>query len=165
MGMVILLIGALIFFLPLESDNMSIPGLIASFVTLMSNVFNSIFSRKILRAGKYPVLVMTGVCMGIGSSIMVITSQAWLVVPRISASLWGILIYLALINTALAFIMWNTSLQKLTAFEANIINNTMLVQIAILSWIFLGDAISWKMALGMVLVMGGAVLVNLRNNS
>lgn len=165
LGMFILLAGALIFFLPLESYNMSIPGLIASIVTLMSNVFNSIFSRKILRAGKYPVMVMTGVCMGIGSIIMVITSRAWEVIPQISPSLWAILIYLALINTALAFVMWNTSLQQLTAFEANIINNTMLVQIAILSWIFLGDAISWKMAVGMGLVMGGAVLVNLRSDS
>lgn len=165
LGMFILLTGALIFFLPLESYNMSIPGLIASIVTLMSNVFNSIFSRKILRAGMYPVMVMTGVCMGIGSIIMIITSRAWEVVPHISPGLWAILIYLALINTALAFVMWNTSLQRLTAFEANIINNTMLVQIAILSWIFLGDAITWKMAIGMGLVMGGAVLVNLRNNS
>ncbi len=165
LGMAILLTGALIFFLPLESYNMSIPGLIASLVTLMSNVFNSIFSRKILRAGKYPVMVMTGVCMGIGSVIMVITSQAWEVIPNISPLLWVILIYLAMINTALAFVMWNTSLQQLTAFEANIINNTMLVQIAILSWVFLGDIITWKMAAGMVLVMGGAVLVNLRNTN
>ena len=103
--------------------------------------------------------------MGIGSIVMILISRAWEVVPQISFNFWMILIYLAMINTALAFVIWNTSLQRLTAFEANIINNTMLVQIAILSWIFLGDVISWKMALGMALVMGGAVLVNFRNNS
>jgi drug/metabolite transporter (DMT)-like permease len=79
--------------------------------------------------------------------------------------MWVILLFLALVNTALAFILWNTSLTRLTAFEANIINNTMLVQIAILSWIFLGDAITWKMAAGMALVLGGAVLVNMRSNA
>jgi drug/metabolite transporter (DMT)-like permease len=54
-------------------------------------------------------------------------------------------------------------LQRLTAFEANIINNTMLVQIALLSWIFLGDVITLKMMGGMILVMLGAVLVNLKS--
>jgi len=165
LGMLILLAGALVFFLPLQSYNLSIPGLIASFVTMMANVFGSLYSRKLLRTGTYPVLVMTGICMSIGSIVMFVGSRAWEYIPKISLHLWGILLYLALVNTALAFMVWNTSLQRLTAFEANIINNTMLVQIAILSWIFLGDAISWKMAAGMALVMGGAVLVNLRNNT
>lgn len=165
LGMLVLLSGAMVFFLPLQASNLSIPGLVASLVTLMANVFNSILGRKVLRAGTYPVLVFTGVCMGIGSLVMVVTSSAWEWIPQISPSMWGILIYIALINTALAFILWNTTLQRLTAFEANIINNTMLIQIAILSWIFLGDVITLKMAAGMTLVMGGAVLVNLRSNS
>lgn len=165
LGMLVLISGALVFFLPLQSVNLSVPGLIASIVTLLSNVFSSVFTRKVLRTGTYPVLVFTGVCMGIGSIVMFGSSRAWEWIPQISLSMWGILVYIALINTALAFILWNTSLQSLTAFEANIINNTMLIQIAILSWIFLGDAITWKMAAGMALVMGGAVLVNLRNNN
>jgi drug/metabolite transporter (DMT)-like permease len=165
LGMGVLLVGALVFFLPLQSYNMSIPGLIASFVTLFSNVINSVLGRKVLKEGRYPVLVLTGVGMGMGSCIMMVVSRAWEWIPRLSPHMWVILIFLACVNTALAFILWNTSLTRLTAFEANIINNTMLVQIAILSWIFLGDAISWKMAAGMALVLGGAVLVNMRGNA
>jgi drug/metabolite transporter (DMT)-like permease len=165
LGMGVLLVGALIFFLPLQSYNMSVPGLIASFVTLFANVFNSILGRKVLKEGRYPVLVLTGVGMGIGSIVMMLISHGWEWIPRLSPLMWAILIFLACVNTALAFILWNTSLTRLTAFEANIINNTMLVQIAILSWIFLGDAISWKMAAGMALVLGGAVLVNMRSNA
>jgi drug/metabolite transporter (DMT)-like permease len=165
LGMGVLLAGALIFFLPLQSNNLSIPGLIASFVTLFSNVFNSVLGRKVLKEGRYPVLVLTGVGMGMGSIIMMLISHGWEWIPRLSPQMWAILIFLACVNTALAFILWNTSLTRLTAFEANIINNTMLVQIAILSWIFLGDAITWKMAAGMTLVLGGAVLVNMRSNA
>jgi len=164
MGMAVLLSGALVFFLPLESTNLSAPGLIASLVTLFSNVIGSVYARKLLRAGTYPVIIFTGVCMGIGSVVMMVVSHAWEWIPRVSLTMWGILIFLSVVNTALAFNVWNTALQRLTAFEANIINNTMLVQIAILSWIFLGDVITWKMAVGMLLVMGGAVLVNLRGN-
>jgi drug/metabolite transporter (DMT)-like permease len=53
-------------------------------------------------------------------------------------------------------------LKRLTAFEANLISSTMLVQIAIMSWFFLGETITWKMIAGMVLVVGGVVLVNAR---
>jgi drug/metabolite transporter (DMT)-like permease len=110
------------------------------------------------------VMVITGVCMGIGAIALAVGSAAWRWIPLMSLQTWGIVIILAATNTALAFTMWNLSLQKLTAFEANIINNTMLVQIAILSWIFLGDVITLKMAIGMFLVMGGAVLVNFNNS-
>ncbi|NMB54600.1 MAG: EamA family transporter [Leptolinea sp.] len=165
LGMTVLLSGALVFFLPLESTNLSVPGLIASLVTLFSNVVGSVYGRKLLRAGTYPVIIFTGVCMGIGSVVMMVVSHAWEWIPRVSLTMWGILVFLSVVNTALAFNVWNTALQRLTAFEANIINNTMLVQIAILSWIFLGDVITWKMAVGMLLVMGGAVLVNLRGSA
>lgn len=165
LGMLVLLAGAAIYFLPLDTSKLSIPGLIAAFVTLFSNVFNSILGRKVLKEGRYPVLVLTGVGMGMGSIVMMVISRAWEWIPRLSPQMWVILIVMAFINTALAFTLWNTSLTRLTAFEANIINNTMLVQIAILSAIFLGDIITWKMAAGMALVLGGAVLVNMRSNS
>jgi drug/metabolite transporter (DMT)-like permease len=164
LGMVVLMIGAAVFFLPIQSGGLSIAGLIFTVITLLGNVSSSLYSRKILRDGVYPVMVITGVCMGIGAIALAVGSAAWRWIPLMSLQTWGIVIILAATNTALAFTMWNLSLQKLTAFEANIINNTMLVQIAILSWIFLGDVITLKMAIGMFLVMGGAVLVNFNNS-
>ncbi len=74
------------------------------------------------------------------------------------------LIWMAVINTAFAFTLWNLTLQTLTAMESSIINNTMLVQIAILAWIFLGEEIDLKMGVGLVLVSFGVVLVQLRKN-
>ncbi|HEX7555497.1 MAG TPA: DMT family transporter, partial [Leptolinea sp.] len=164
LGMAISIAGAVVFFLPLENAHLSGLGLLFAGIALLANVFSSIYARKVLRGGTYPVMVITGVCMGIGATVLVGGSAAWEWIPRISIQVWGMLILLALINTALAFTMWNSSLQRLTAIEANIINNTMLVQIALESWIFLGDIITLKMVIGMLLVMGGAVLVNLRGS-
>jgi drug/metabolite transporter (DMT)-like permease len=165
LGMGVLLAGALVFFLPIKSGALSMAGLIFTVITLLGNVTSSIYSRKLLRGGVYPVMLITGVCMGIGSSALAIGSAAWEWIPTMSLKTWMIIIILAGTNTALAFTLWNQVLQKLTAYEASIINNTMLVQIAILSWIFLGDVITLKMALGMLLVTGGAVLVNLRSGN
>jgi drug/metabolite transporter (DMT)-like permease len=96
---------------------------------------------------------------------MMVISRAWEWLPRLSPQMWAILLFLSCINTALAFTLWNTSLTRLTAFEANIINNTMLVQIAILSWIFLGDAISWKMAAGGTECWVARCWTNMRSNA
>ncbi|MDP2366438.1 MAG: DMT family transporter [Ignavibacteria bacterium] len=68
----------------------------------------------------------------------------------------------AVVNTALAFTIWNYTLRTLTAMESSIINGTMLIQIALLAWIFLGEDISFKDIIGMLIASSGAVLVQLK---
>jgi drug/metabolite transporter (DMT)-like permease len=70
--------------------------------------------------------------------------------------------WLAVINTALAFTIWNYTLRTLTAMESSIINGTMLIQIAILAWIFLGEDISIMEITGMTIAVVGASLVQLK---
>jgi drug/metabolite transporter (DMT)-like permease len=54
---------------------------------------------------------------------------------------------------------WNKSLQTLTAVESSIINSTMLPQIAILAWVFLGEPLNLRQILGLGLVTIGIVIV------
>ncbi len=49
--------------------------------------------------------------------------------------------------------------------ESSIINGTMLIQIAILAWIFLGEGISLREIIGMAIAAVGAVLVQLRKRT
>ena len=58
--------------------------------------------------------------------------------------------------------MWNLTLRTLTAMESSIINGTMLIQIAIIAWIFLGEAITMKEGIGMLIAACGAVLVQIK---
>jgi drug/metabolite transporter (DMT)-like permease len=46
--------------------------------------------------------------------------------------------------------------------ESSIINGTMLIQIAVLAWIFLGEEISPKEIFGMIIAASGALLVQLK---
>jgi len=61
--------------------------------------------------------------------------------------------WLAVVNTALAFVLWNRALAELSATEAGLINNAMLPQIAILAWIFLVEA------LGAIQILAIALMV------
>ena len=80
-------------------------------------------------------------------------------IPAVTMKGWLIILWLAVVNTALAFTLWNLSLQRLSAVESASINNTMLVQIAILAWVFLGEAPGAFGLLGIALVSVGVYIV------
>lgn len=162
-GIGLTVVGALVFFLPLTGDVSGI-GVAFSFVTLFANVIGVIFTRKMLKVGNYPVVVITGLPMVFGAVMLGAVSGFWNYIPQINLSLFAILIFLSLINTTIAFTVWNVALQRLTAIEANVISNTMLVQIALLSWFFLGEPVTWKMVAGMALVIGGVILVTIQGD-
>jgi drug/metabolite transporter (DMT)-like permease len=165
LGIAVTVAGALVFFLPMADGKLNGIGVLLSFITLFANVIQTIIVRKMLKSGDYPVLLVTVIPMGFGAVLMGGGTAVWEWIPRISLTVWGVLLVLSLVNTATAFTVWNVALQRLTAVEANVISNTMLVQVAILSWIFLGDVVTWKMAAGMALVIAGVVMVNLWKNS
>ncbi|MCA9920441.1 MAG: DMT family transporter, partial [Anaerolineales bacterium] len=74
---------------------------------------------------------------------------------------WAIIGWLAVVNTAFAFTLWNHSLRTLSAMESSIVNNTMGVQIPILAVIFLGERLNGRQVSGLVVAVIGALLVQL----
>ena len=74
----------------------------------------------------------------------------------------GIVAWLAVVNTAFAFTLWNHTLRTLSAVESSILNSMMLIHIAVLAWLFLGEPLSGQKVAGMALAGTGALLVQLR---
>jgi drug/metabolite transporter (DMT)-like permease len=103
--------------------------------------------------------------MGIGATALLGSGLFVEEMPRLDLTGWGIILWLAVVNTAIAFTLWNRTLRTLSAAESSMINNTMLVQIAILAWFFLGERPTPQEWLGMGIVVLGVVLVNLRNRN
>jgi len=159
-GVALFLVGVLFYFLPL-SVPLSTLGLIAAGVGLLANSCGSILGRSVNRRADLHPLVVTVVSMGVGSLILLATGLTLEGMPRLDASGWAIVAWLAVVNTALAFTLWNHTLRRLTAIESSLINNTMLVQIAILAWIFLGEPIGGREAFGLLVALVGTILVQL----
>jgi drug/metabolite transporter (DMT)-like permease len=82
--------------------------------------------------------------------------------PTLSLQNWLFTIWIAVVNTSLGFTLWNYVQRTLSAIESSIINSTMLVQVAIMAWLFLGEAITVKDVVGMALVSAGTLAVQLR---
>jgi drug/metabolite transporter (DMT)-like permease len=78
------------------------------------------------------------------------------------------IVWLGVVNTALAFTLWNKAMRRLRAMDMTIINGTMLPQIVFLSIIFLGEMPLLKEWIGLFLIVISTLLIQLgqaRENS
>lgn len=160
-GILVTVIGALIYFAPLSIEEGQTAGLLAGLVALSANAASSIFGRYINTQDKLNPLVVTSVSMGIGGILMLVIGILTQGMGRLNLTQWALIGWLAVVNTAIAFTLWNKSLQTLTAVESSIINGTMLPQIAVLAWIFLGEPLGGKEILGLIFVLIGTLIVQL----
>ena len=167
-GIAIFILGVLIYFQP-ELGREAAPaaegrwiGFVLAGATVFANAVSSVLGRKVNRTGTISPLVVTVISMGIGATILLATGIAVEGMPTISGPTWAVIVWLAVVNTAFAFLLWNKSLQVLSAVESSIINNTMLIQIAVLAWLFLGEQITVQGLAGLALAVVGALLVNLK---
>jgi drug/metabolite transporter (DMT)-like permease len=161
-GTMLYLVGVLVFFYPNNLPESQVIGFIVAGVGVLANALSSILGRNINRSGKLSPVAVTIATMGVGGILLLATGIIIEGTPEFSLVSWGIILWLAIVNSALAFTLWNKTLRTLSAMESSIINNTMLFQIAILAWIFLGETLSWGQITGILVAIFGTVLVQVR---
>jgi len=161
-GVILFLAGIIIYFYPVLFRNNEEIGIIVVGLGVLANALSAILGRSINRTGKISPLTITVISMGIGSVILLCSGIILQGLPYLSSQNIYYLLWLAVVNTAFAFTLWNFTLRSLTAMESSIINGTMLIQIAILAFIFLGEEITVKEIFGLVFASLGAVLVQLK---
>jgi drug/metabolite transporter (DMT)-like permease len=160
-GVAVYLIGVLVYFTPLGTTEPAI-GFAIGGVVVIANAISSLLGREINRAGTLDALTVSLVSMGIGSITLLALGIAIQGLPRIDLMGWLIVGWLAVVNSALAFTLWNHTQRTLSATESSIINNTMLIQIAALAWLFLGETLTLREIAGLGLAALGILLVQLR---
>ncbi len=161
-GMLLTVIGAVVYFYPVEIPRNQTVGFLVAMLGVLANATASILGRDINRIAKHHALVVTVVSMGAGSVILLVAGMAFERTPGLSAQSWWIILWLALVNTAFAFTLWNHTMRTLTAMESGIINGTMLVWVAIFAVPFLHETITAKELVGLVGTSMGTLLVQLR---
>ena len=165
LGVILFILGIFTFFFPIAlSDNQEL-GLLVMTIGVVANSASAVLGRNINRATRINPIVVTIISMGIGSILLLVIGIIFQGLPTISFENFLYLLWLAVINTALAFTIWNFTLRTLSAMESSIINGTMLIQIAVLAWIFLGEAITLQEGVGMLIAALGALLVQLKKEN
>jgi drug/metabolite transporter (DMT)-like permease len=163
-GIGLLTIGALLYFGPFEIAADARLGFLAAAVCVAAASASSHLGRRLAR----DAIVRIGGPIGLTASSMAVGGVALLAVsiglegwPRLDLTGALIIAWLALINTAFAFTLWNHTLRTLTAVESSVVNNTMTIQIAVMAIIFLGERLGPLQLAGLVLAATGAAVVQL----
>lgn len=164
-GSLLSLAGGLVFFYPIELPPGQVIGLAIALAGTLANAGAAVLGRHINRQYQIPPLLVTTISMGIGASILLAGGAAIQGIPSLSWQDWLIIFWLAVVNTAFAFTLWNHTLRTLPAMDSTLINNTMLIQIALLAWVFLGESLSLQEICGMALAGLGTAVVQLRPRS
>jgi drug/metabolite transporter (DMT)-like permease len=163
-GSALYLAGLALFTYPWQDLNLSILGILVGCLSVFSNAVSTILGRYVNREAKLEAVTITAVSMTIGSGILLAAGLAVEPLPQLSPMSWAIVGWLAVVNGAFAFALWNHTLRSLQALESSLINNTMLYQIAVLAWIFLGESISWVQIAALVIAGSGVMLAQLRGS-
>jgi drug/metabolite transporter (DMT)-like permease len=163
-GVGMLVVGAALYFGPFELGEGGALGLAIALVGMMANALAALLGRRLARDSIEQlggVLVLTALSMLVGSLVLLAAGLLLDGLPALTSEAWLIIAWLAIVNTALAFTLWNQTLRTLTAVESSVVNDLMLVQIAVLAWVFLGEALSLLEILGLAIALVGILTVQL----
>lgn len=163
-GIGMLTLGALLYFGPFEVPEGAAVGFLASGLCVTAAATSSHLGRVVARDSIGRLggpLGLTALSMLIGAAALLAVGTALEGWPRLDLRGWLIIGWLALVNTAFAFTLWNHTLRTLTAVESSVVNNTMTLQVAILAVVFLGELLEPLQLIGLLLAAAGAAVVQL----
>lgn len=134
-------------------------GLIIMAAGLVGFMTFALLGRGIARDGLLDTLTLTALPLLIGGAVSLVIALVVEGQPRFSGYSLFIVGWLALVNTALGYWIYNHALRTLTALEMNMIMNLTPFFTAVLGWILLGESLSGLQYLGMIVIVGGVALV------
>jgi drug/metabolite transporter (DMT)-like permease len=161
-GLALYILGVVVYFYPVGFPAEQVNALLVVIGGMLASAVGSVLGRWLNRSGDLSPLSITVASMGIGAPVLLGAGILFQGLPPLQPQSWAIIAWLAVVNTALAFTLWNKTLRTLSAMESSVINNTMMVQIPVMAWLFLGEGISEKAAVGFALAGLGILIVQLR---
>lgn len=161
LGIFVATAGILLYFYPLQIPDAQWIGFVVVVVGVLANAGSAVLGRVINRKGDIRPLTVTTVSMGVGAVTLLASGLVIQGMPSLNWQAWLIIGWLAIVNTAFAFTLWNLSLRTLSAMESSIINNTMGIQIPILAVLFLGEQLNGRQVWGLIVAIVGTLLVQL----
>jgi drug/metabolite transporter (DMT)-like permease len=160
LGVFVSLIGSGIFFSGgLESGEPL--GLVIMAFGLIGFMSFSLLGRGIARNDTLDTLTLTALPLLIGGLITLMLALIVEGMPDFSGRSIFVVLWLALVNTALGYWVYNRALRKLTALKMNMIMNLAPFFTALLSWIILGEHLTGIQYFGMIIMVGGVAFVQL----
>ena len=155
------LVGVIIYFYPINIPLNELLGLVILCFGVLSNAISTILGRSVNRAKKIPPIIISGLSMLFGSVLLLTLGFVLEDIPNLSLISIFYILWLSIVNTALAFTLWNKTMQKLRAMDSALINSAMLPQTVFLALIFLGEIPNLLEWVGLVLLAGSMIIIQI----
>ncbi len=104
-------------------------------------------------------VTMTAMAMFCGAVATLVIALFFEGIPSFSPTAWLLIVWLALVNTALTYTLWAQSQRSLRAVESSVLGDLTVIGVALLGWIVLGEGLSVEQIVGIVMALGGVVIV------
>jgi drug/metabolite transporter (DMT)-like permease len=163
-GLVVCLAGSIIFLSPGSLAGEPL-GLALGIVALFSFATFGALGRDVARDRKVDTLSLTALPLGLGGGLLLLLALPLEGLPAFSAGGWAIVIWLAVVNTVFAYLIYNHALQTLTALEMNVMFNLGPIGTALIAWPLLSEALTSTQLAGMAMVIVGVIAVQRRGES
>lgn len=85
--------------------------------------------------------------------------------PNVPLAVWGILLFLGVVPTALAYIIFTTGLKNTTATNAAIASLFEPLTATFLALILIGERLTWMQSIGAVLLFSALAIISIRKSS
>lgn len=157
-GVVIGLLGGVLFFSPGLSAG-ELLGLAIVAVGLLGNAAYGLLGRALARGGRVDTLSLTAIPLALGGLLLFPFVLLIEGVPTFVPQAWALVMLLAVINTAVAYVLYNHALKVLAAFEVSVILSINPLVTALWGWFLLSERLQSFQILGMAVVIIGVALV------
>lgn len=163
-GIAILVIGVVAFFgLQIPSGDAALALLVGISIPIVVGAsarlgrYLAVDARR-LYGGALGLTAMAMLAGGFTTLVLALILEG---IPTFSPRAWLLIIWLAAVNTALAYTLWTQSQRSLRAVESSVLGDLTVIQIALLGWIVLGEALDLGQVIGLSLALFGVVVVQL----
>jgi len=163
-GVIVSLLGSVLFFSSGLQSGEPI-GIVIVFVGLIGFMLFGILGREIAKGKQLDTLTLTTIPLAIGGGFLLLIAFPLEGMPILSTKSIGIVLWLAIVNTALAYVLYNHSLQILTALEMNVMLNIAPLGTALLAWWLLSERLGFVQIIGMLVMIIGVILVQRAHNN
>jgi drug/metabolite transporter (DMT)-like permease len=163
-GIGVLVAGAALYFGGFDPGSAGWLGLAAAALCAAASTTGQHLARDLNRDEQSRMggaIGLTAVSMAIGGVVLLLVGLALEGWPALDLRGWAIIGWLAAVNTAFAFTLYNHTLRTLTAVESSVIVNLLLVMVAAMAWIFLDERLDLRQVIGLGLASAGVLAVQL----